>query len=127
MRGLTPRLCHLSRAGVHFTHTVPHSHYTRPRPLLQVRHTGKRQWERILTSPKMLSGKTPGQRGRGKNVKGGAKRVPPLIIYTPKPRKRVPLLYPVPFCPDAFLFRVHVIPILHAGPEYIIDKPVSLC
>ena len=28
---------------------------------------------------------------------------PPLNIYAPKPRKRVPLLCPVPFCPNAFL------------------------
>ncbi len=126
IRGLTPRLCHLSRAGVHFTHTVPHSHYTRPRPLLQVRHIGKRQWERILTPPKKISGKTPGQRGRGKNVKGGAKRVPPLTFAHPNPASGYPCFTPSPFVPMRFCsLAAFSVSVRHTETREIICLPAS--
>ena len=35
------------------------------------------------------------------------KTSPPLNICAPKPRERGPLLYPVPFCPNAFLLRAY--------------------
>ena len=33
---------------------------------------------------------------------------PSLYICAPKPHKWVPLLYPVPYCPNAFLFLYNV-------------------
>ena len=43
--------------------------------------------------------------GDGAKMLNGGRVRPPFNIYAPKPRKRVPLLCPVPFCPNAFLMR----------------------
>ena len=50
----------------------------------------------------------PGQTGTGQKCSNVGKQRPHLNICAPKPHKWVPLLYPVPYCPNAFLFRYNV-------------------
>ena len=46
----------------------------------------------------------PGQMGTGQKCSNVGIACPHLNICAPKPHKWVPLLYPVPYCPNAFLF-----------------------
>ena len=51
----------------------------------------------------------PGQMGTGQKCSNVGKQRPHLNICAPKPHQRwVPRLYPVPYCPNAFLFRYNV-------------------
>ncbi len=51
----------------------------------------------------------PGQMGTGQKCPMWETFCPTLDICAPKPRRRwVPRLYPVPYCPSAFLFRYNV-------------------
>ena len=59
--------------------------------------------------------KNSGTTGTGQKCQRRGKTCPVFEICAPKPRKRVPLLYPVPFCPNAFLFTLRV---FRFGPAY---------
>ena len=52
---------------------------------------------------------TPGQPGTGQKCSYVGVACPHMNICAPKPHQRwVPRLYPVPYCPNAFLFRYNV-------------------